>query len=57
MKIYIAKSQTWFDENSKVELIDDYRPQINAGLFCGFRKNKEDEEICNFDEFIIEDGE
>lgn len=57
MKIYIAKPQTWFDENSKVKLIDDYRPKMNAGLFCGFRDKKEDEEICSFDEFIIEDGE
>lgn len=61
---YRAKSNTWFDEGTEVKLIDDYRPQWNAGLFEGIRtcenplsENRKlgekyfDGEVCNFDEF------
>lgn len=54
MDKYISKGD-WFDIGTEVELIDDYRPIINSGLFCGFRKGKLDEEICSFTEFKIKD--
>ncbi len=55
--IYKAKPNTWFDENSEAELIEDYRADklnpLNCGLFCGYRNGKLDEEICLFEEFEI----
>jgi len=46
---------TWFDKDSIVRLIDDYRseapPSWDAGLFIGFVDGEIDEEICGFDEF------
>ena len=42
---------TWFDEETIVRLIDDYRPKINSGLFIGFCDGLIDEEECSFDEF------
>lgn len=42
---------TWFDKGTIVELIDDYRPNFNCGLFLGFRKGELDEEVCCFSEF------
>jgi hypothetical protein len=42
---------TWFDKNSLVRLITDYRPELDSGLFIGYCENKIDEEICSFDEF------
>lgn len=54
---YISKGD-WFIEGTEATLIDDYRPQINAGLFSGKRRNSpkgtvyDDEEVCSFDEFI-----
>ena len=62
---YIAKENTWFKAGMEVELIDDYRPYMDAGLFRGIRVTenplaeggypqgieREDEEICGFDEF------
>jgi len=66
---YIAKKDTWFKENTEVELIDDYRDfnNWNLGLFRGIRicenplsENKKtkgeeyfDEEVCSFDEFGV----
>jgi len=65
---YIAKPNTWFKAGTEVKLIDDYRPQMNSGLFCGLRicenpgaeggilkgaERVDDEEICGFDEFEI----
>ncbi len=60
---YISKGG-WFVEGSLCVLVDDYRPQINSGLFRGRRRCEdpttelhtlgeiyEDEEICGFDEF------
>ena len=69
MTIYRAKPDTWFLPGTIVTLIDDYRPQINSGLFEGRRQCEvpeaeacplgeiyDDEEICGFDEFEVEDG-
>lgn len=54
MKInFIAKPDTWFDDGTQVTLIDDYRPQLNVGLFEGYKDGKIDQECCNFDEFDI----
>lgn len=50
---YIAKPDTWYDEGTEAQLIDDYRPQIDSGLFCGYKNGKLDEEICSFDEFEV----
>lgn len=57
---------TWFDKGAEVECIDDYRPELNSGLFKGWRtcknplaENRElnekylDEEICSFEEFEV----
>jgi hypothetical protein len=59
--IYKAKQNTWFDENTVVELIDDYRDWTSSsypgltgpscGLFSGYRNGKYDEEVCSFYEF------
>jgi len=51
---YTAKSGCWFDSETPTKLIDDYRPQMDSGLFRGIRSGseEEDEEICGFDEFI-----
>ena len=49
---YIPKPDTWFDGSVEVDLVDDYRPDINSGLFCGLHNGKLDEEVCSFDEFI-----
>ena len=48
---HIAKPGEWFDEGTFVELIDDYRPDMDAGLFRGYRNGRIDEEVCPFDEF------
>ena len=69
MTHYIPKSDTWFDIGQNVALIVDSRPEINMGIFCGFRtcQNPEsemrllgeeylDEELCSFDEFEIING-
>lgn len=72
MTRYIAKPNTWFKAGTEVMLVDDFRPQMNAGIFCGLRicENPEaerglpvgterhnDEEVCSFDEFdVVEDG-
>jgi hypothetical protein len=60
--------EAWFAPGTECFLIDDYRPQWDAGLFRGLRicENPEaecglpvgthrenDEEICSFDEFEI----
>jgi hypothetical protein len=42
---------TWFDMGTEAKLLDDYRPDLNAGLFLGIKDGKPDEEICGFDEF------
>ena len=49
-KNYYISDGTWFDEGSLVKLIDDYRPQLDSGLFEGLRDGKMDQEICGFDE-------
>lgn len=36
---YISKGD-WFVAGSEAILIDDYRPQINAGLFSGLRQKR-----------------
>lgn len=57
--IYKAKPDTWFDEGTTVELIDDYRdgrtdtPFGTSGLFRGYKNGNLDEEICFFEEFEI----
>ena len=53
--LYTAKVNTWFDSGTEVKLIDDYRPETNAGLFLGLRKGHQDEEVCPFDEFESEE--
>ena len=47
----VAKQGTWFDAGTVVELVDDYRPQMNAGLFRGLKDGKMDEEVCSWEEF------
>ena len=55
---------TWFEKGTVCKLVDDYRPEMNSGLFSGLRKCKnpsaesrlldelyDDEEICSFNEF------
>lgn len=55
---YIAKIDTWYDQGTEVELLDDFRPLVDSGIFCGYRKGKLDEEICSFGEFeIVEEEE
>ena len=54
---YIAKTNTWFDEESVAELIDDYRPQLHSGLFRGWHEGRLDEEVCLFDEFDAIDND
>jgi hypothetical protein len=53
---YIAKPNTWFDEGTEIELVDDYGkdkrcPMPGVGLFCGLKNGHLDEEVCTFDEF------
>jgi hypothetical protein len=63
--IYISDG-TWFVEGTEATLIDDYRPQIQSGLFRGQRRCDdpaveghprgevyEDEEVCAFCEFAV----
>ncbi len=50
MKYYLSGGW-WFDEDTYARLIDDYRPDMDSGLFIGFHEGKIDEEICSFDEF------
>jgi hypothetical protein len=48
---YIAKIDTWFDEGTEVEIIDDYRNSskpCNIGLFKGYHLGELDEEVCDF---------
>jgi len=65
---YISLGE-WFQAGTEATLIDDYRPQMNSGLFRGWRicenpgaeggkpsgQGYEDEEICGFDEFKVEE--
>lgn len=65
---YIAKEhpepndgpgEVWYDAGTEVELIDDYRLEdtpMDCGLFRGLRDGKTDEEVCSFDEFIVEEA-
>lgn len=68
MSKYIAKNGTWFVAGTECILIDDYRPQMNSGLFSGrcvrdweedgnfytgIQPDGVDEEVCGFDEFDI----
>ena len=68
--VYIAKKDTWYDEGSICILIDDYRPQMDAGLFYGMRTCENpasearpfgdkhlDEEVCQFNKFDVEEFE
>lgn len=65
---YTSKG-AWFVKGSLCMLIDDYRPQINSGLFRGQRRCAdpaaelhalgevyEDEEVCGFGEFEISEA-
>jgi len=62
--LYVPKPNTWFKENTLVLLLDNYRPDMDSGLFLGTRvvENEQaenrpigtehlDEEVCSFDEF------
>ena len=66
MTIYKTKGirGNWFIGNTFAILINDYRPDMDAGLFLGTRMCNHplaeihnygeiyfDEEVCNFDEF------
>lgn len=42
---------TWFDADTEVKVVDDYRPHMNAGVFEGYRNGVLDQEVCSFDEF------
>ena len=61
---YMAKPETWFLAGTPVELVEDYRPGYQGGVFRGPRRCTlpmeedhalgeiyEDEELCLFDEF------
>lgn len=54
---FFATRLGWFDADYEVELVDDYSPFMEAGLFCGLRNWQVDEEICSLDEFVIIDEE
>lgn len=45
----IAKSDTWFDKGTEVELLQEITSL--SGLFLGTRNGKPDEEVCRYDEF------
>jgi len=54
--IYISQGE-WFMKGAMCELLDDYRPRLNCGLFAGARQGDDgavyqDEELCSFDEFM-----
>ena len=62
---YIAKHDTWFLAGTPVELVEDYRPAFQGGVFRGPRRCMlpteedhllgqiyDDEELCLFDEFL-----
>jgi len=53
---YISKGE-WFKEGIVALCLDDYRPDINSGLFRGFKDGRQDEEVCTFDEFERYDKE
>ena len=55
--VYVAKPETWFDAGTVAVLVDDYRPNMEAGLFCGIRDGQIDEEVCAFEEFYVEEDE
>jgi len=55
--VFVAKKNTWFKENTKVDLIKELYTDsfgIKVGLFFGIRNldNKVDEEVCSYDEFL-----
>jgi hypothetical protein len=51
--VYVAKPGEWFDAGTVAMLVDDYRPDMEAGLFRGVRDGKLDEEVCAFAEFDV----
>ena len=53
MKRYIAKATCWFDTGTEADLIEDYRPDVQAGVFFGMKDGKLAHQICNFQEFKI----
>ena len=69
MTAYIAKPNTWFKEGTEVQLLADFRPKMNGGIFLGKRVSEGDsekhpngeeyidEEDCNFDEFEVMENE
>ena len=49
---------TWFDKGTEAILIDDYsleNPKYTFGLFFGVKDGKPDEEVCQFEEFEIQE--
>ena len=64
--VYVSNENGWYEEGTICILIDDYRPQMNSGLFYGIRccenpKSESkpfgtlyyDEEVCSFDNFDV----
>lgn len=64
LRKYKALPGGWFKEGTEVVLIEDFRPEVNGGIFEGVRVCKYplselheigeeylDEEICYFDDF------
>ena len=49
---YVSRGD-WFDKDTEVELLVDFRPSCDCGLFSGIRNGEEDEETCPFDEFYL----
>ena len=52
-KSYIAKPKTWFDAGTEADLVDDYRPEFNSGVFYGWKDGKKEYQVCEFKEFKI----
>ena len=56
---FIAKANTWFKQGTEVKYICGSlsTTKFNSGIFRGIRRkdDKEDEEMCTFDEFKIYD--
>ena len=53
MRRYIAKAHSWFDEGTEADLIEDYRPDVQAGVFFGMKDGHLKHQLCNFDEFKV----
>ena len=55
--LYIALPNSSFEENEVVDLIRDFRPEVNCGLFYGLCNGEMEELMCDFNEFDVLDLE